>query len=257
MTAQIPSVLKSYFENGDKPTQGQFADLIDSSLNVVQPGGQSIISDISAGGSLAVAGNSTFAGTVLVSGAFTAPGFSVNASGQSTLSGNTSIAGTFSVTSSAQSNLSGNVIVSGNATIHNLVGVTNGSNAPSGIIGEYMESLVSAATSFGASGDFGVAATLNLTAGDWDTSFSLYATANGATCRTITGNISVASSSIGVNGISQNNNIGPTVNSDSFVSVDSYRVNVASSTALYANIQAFYTSGPPQYQARFCVRRRY
>lgn len=35
MAAQGRTTLKSYFETGDKPTESQFADLIDSSLNLV------------------------------------------------------------------------------------------------------------------------------------------------------------------------------------------------------------------------------
>lgn len=39
VAAKVPrTVLKSYFETGDKPTQAQFADLIDSALNLVDDG---------------------------------------------------------------------------------------------------------------------------------------------------------------------------------------------------------------------------
>lgn len=34
MSAQTKEILKSYFETGDKPTQAQFADLIDSCFNL-------------------------------------------------------------------------------------------------------------------------------------------------------------------------------------------------------------------------------
>jgi MYXO-CTERM domain-containing protein len=39
VAAKVPrTVLKSYFETGDKPTQAQFADVIDSALNLVDDG---------------------------------------------------------------------------------------------------------------------------------------------------------------------------------------------------------------------------
>lgn len=42
MTAQNPTTLKSYFETGDKPTQSQFSDLIDSGINVITSATQSV-----------------------------------------------------------------------------------------------------------------------------------------------------------------------------------------------------------------------
>lgn len=50
MTAQTPTVLKTYFEQGDTPSQAQFADLIDSYVNTVQTSAQIITSDVSAAG---------------------------------------------------------------------------------------------------------------------------------------------------------------------------------------------------------------
>lgn len=80
MTAQIPTVLKTYFETGDKPTQVQFGNLIDSYINTVQTAAQTIISDVSALGKVDVTGN-------------------------------------FTVKASSQANFTGNIIVSGNANI--------------------------------------------------------------------------------------------------------------------------------------------
>lgn len=181
MTAQIPSVLKSYFETNDRPTQGQFADLIDSCINVVQTGSQTIVSDVSALGTLSVAGNAAFGGTISVSGALASQGLSINASGQSTLSGNTTIGGTLSVanilsvTGSAQSNLSGNIIVSGNATFANLVGVTNGVAAPSGIVGEVISGSVLAGSAIALTNNAPSNVTsIALTAGDWDVAIQGY-----------------------------------------------------------------------------------
>lgn len=57
MTAQTRSVLYSYFEQGDRPTQSQFADTIDSFVSLTDTTAQVITSDISCGGSLHVSGN--------------------------------------------------------------------------------------------------------------------------------------------------------------------------------------------------------
>lgn len=57
MTALTPAVLKTYFETNDKPTQSQFADLIDSSINQVVSAAQRIQSDVSALGSLDLPNN--------------------------------------------------------------------------------------------------------------------------------------------------------------------------------------------------------
>lgn len=59
MTAQTRTTLKAYFEMGDKPTQGQFADTIDSYLSLIDPTAQSVVSDVSFGGAFSVSGKST------------------------------------------------------------------------------------------------------------------------------------------------------------------------------------------------------
>lgn len=52
MTAQTPTILKTYFETGDIPSQAQFGSLIDSYVNVAVSAAQTIQSDVSALGSL-------------------------------------------------------------------------------------------------------------------------------------------------------------------------------------------------------------
>lgn len=61
MTAQTPTVLKTYFETRDLPNQQQFADLIDSSVNVAITSAQSIA------GPLIVSANVSLGGNVTVS----------------------------------------------------------------------------------------------------------------------------------------------------------------------------------------------
>ena len=56
MAKQNRTTLKEYFETGDIPSQAQYADLIDSKLNLSETGTQT------------VAGNITVAGTISSSG---------------------------------------------------------------------------------------------------------------------------------------------------------------------------------------------
>lgn len=91
MTSQTRATLYTYFETGDFPTQQQFANLIDSCLNLSTTSGQSITSDISANnldingiltikgsavanftGNLAVGGNLTVSANSIVAGSQTA-----------------------------------------------------------------------------------------------------------------------------------------------------------------------------------------
>lgn len=66
MTAQTPTVLKTYFETGDAPTQAQFTNLIDSYINTVQTSSQQIASDVSALGILNLKGQLNAAASIVV-----------------------------------------------------------------------------------------------------------------------------------------------------------------------------------------------
>lgn len=74
MTAENPATLKSYFMTGDFPTEGQFANLIDSMLNVAASAGQT------------VAGPVTFSSPSIAFNAFTASGASILQAAIATLS---------------------------------------------------------------------------------------------------------------------------------------------------------------------------
>ena len=52
MTAVNRTTLYGFFQTGDLPTQAQFQDLIDSSLNLAETSAQSIISDVTVSGAL-------------------------------------------------------------------------------------------------------------------------------------------------------------------------------------------------------------
>lgn len=113
MTAVKRTTLYSYFLTGSRPTQQQFANLIDSTLNIVEVSGQAILSDVSALGSFAVSGafearsDALFRSNVNVSGSFSVNGaFSpatvsagtLNISGQSSFNGATTLASAKGIT---------------------------------------------------------------------------------------------------------------------------------------------------------------
>lgn len=79
MTAQTPTVLKTYFVTSAKPTQQQFANLIDSGINIVTSALQTITGGIYINSSAAIAQ------TLAVSGATSLK--SVSVSGNVTING--------------------------------------------------------------------------------------------------------------------------------------------------------------------------
>lgn len=118
MTAQNRTTLYTYFTTNAKPTQAQFANLIDSNLNIATASGQSIAGDVSAQGKFEVRGDFTVSGAATVSG-------------NTAITGNTSVGGTFSVSAtstfgqtvtlsnSANASISGNLSVTGPTTLAN------------------------------------------------------------------------------------------------------------------------------------------
>jgi len=132
MTSQPRSTLYAYFETGDIPTQGQFADLIDSPVMQVGTSAQTIQSPVSASArwefrsDISVSGRVS-AGSLNVTGTISAA--NINVTGTTSFA-NLTVPGTvsagvlvlssgFSVQGSSQANLSGNLVVSGVATFAN------------------------------------------------------------------------------------------------------------------------------------------
>lgn len=66
MTAQTRTQLYQYFLTNEKPTQAQFQNLIDSSLNIADASAQAIVSDVSCMGSLDVSGTFTVSGAAIL-----------------------------------------------------------------------------------------------------------------------------------------------------------------------------------------------
>ena len=85
MSEQNKKTLKRFFEQGDRPTQGQYANLIDSALNLTDSDKQGITSDIVVTGSGEFLG--PFTGSKAVFADLTFPG-SMTASGDISSSGN-------------------------------------------------------------------------------------------------------------------------------------------------------------------------
>lgn len=57
MTAQNKTTIKSYFETGDKPTQGQFGNMIDSYLGLAETVQQVVSGNVNFAGGISVSGN--------------------------------------------------------------------------------------------------------------------------------------------------------------------------------------------------------
>lgn len=108
MTAQTPTLLKTYFEAGDRPNQQQFADLIDSFINVVVGTSQNIAGNINVSGNVNIAGNLVVSAATSVQNLNVGGTLTVSAAstfGNLAIAGNGSVTGTFIV--SGVSNLAG------------------------------------------------------------------------------------------------------------------------------------------------------
>lgn len=223
MTTQTPAILKTYFETGDRPTQAQFADLIDSSVNQVATSAQIITSDVSALAKLDVGGN-------------------------------------FTVKASAQSNLSGNVIVSGALTpAIGIVGTQTNNNAASGYIGEYQVSTIARAAAISLTNQIPTNLTsLVLPAGDWDVWGTTSYLQDSSTTRAYMLNwISTVSASFTGSPISvtdTNPSNLPLAGVDDAYTIPMQRLSVAVPTTIYLSVQCGFgvstTKGYGQISAR-------
>lgn len=125
MTAQLRATLKAYFETGDKPSQTQFANTIDSFVSLLDTASQTITSP------LVVSGAATFSSTV---------------SAQSlTVLGATRLESTLAAVGAITA--SSDITVSGKATITGgIVGTTTNNNAAPGNVGEFLSATLLAAS---------------------------------------------------------------------------------------------------------------
>tara|TARA_Y100001963_G_scaffold96419_1_gene132772 strand:- start:329 stop:2911 length:2583 start_codon:yes stop_codon:yes gene_type:complete len=108
MAQKTRPTLKTYFEAGDRPTQGQYAHLIDSSLNLAETGVQAVTGSLIVSQSILVESHITASGNISASGTIYANDFkssggdvsgvnfhdNLNITGSLTASGNISASGT-------------------------------------------------------------------------------------------------------------------------------------------------------------------
>lgn len=188
MTARTPTVLKTFFETNDVPTQTQFGDLLDSYINAVQTSAQTIFSAVSALGTLDVpnggvtlgapTGGNKGIGTINVQNGLYLNGTlvtNISAGGSGTVIAATS--GQIAYYNANSNQVAGTSVlptlisIPAGKTIPqpNIVGVTDASNPAAGSLGE----LISATVTLGAA--IGLTSTvisditsIPLTAGDWD-----------------------------------------------------------------------------------------
>lgn len=156
----------------------------------------------------------------------------------------------------------------GTATISNLYtslrGVTDGSDACAGCLGEYIESVVADVNS-PTTGQYGDLTSISLTPGDWDVAVVAYLDRNGATytvdgafqigISTVSGNTN-AGTTLGDNILYFVNQTGSLSMSSSSSSVSNYRMNLTTTKTVYAKYRAEYTAGgPPRWSGRLSARR--
>lgn len=138
-------------------------------------------------------------------------------------------------------------------------GTATNDSAASGNIGEYIESLITSATSFPSSGQWGDGTSITLTAGDWDVTFTVLVEANGATVTswgfgisTTTGN----SSSGLVEGTTRGTSFVPTASIDSYGTMPNVRMSIAGSTIVYGKLLGSFSVATMRYKGcRLSARR--
>lgn len=247
MTAVNRPTLYGYFVTGSRPTQQQFANLIDSSLNLVETSAQEIVSDVSALGTLSVTGIAAFKSDVSVSGNLSVTGsFSPTSLMTSTLlvTGTTSAQDihatslSISGTTSAQNiNASGTLIATGTTTpVAGLVGKTDNSSAAIGIVGEIIEStvLVGAAVSITTDTTANITS-ISLTSGDWDVWGNVWsAPAGGTTTTALAMDISTTSATLSTrpNG-GASNGVGSAIAGNTMGVFGQKRLSLSSTTTVY------------------------
>lgn len=141
-----------------------------------------------------------------------------------------------------------------------ILGVGTNSDAASGFIGEYIESVISAATNLpGSSGNYGDGTSISLTAGDWDVSLIVAFSLNGAT---VSGDweagIGTAAGASGT-GLTYGNTlaagVAPATGILSTLVVPSVRKSLAGTTTIYAKVLGTFSIGTPQFRCRISARR--
>ena len=130
-----------------------------------------------------------------------------------------------------------------------IVGVTDGSDATAGNVGEYIFSNVGN-TAFPTSVNYGDLRSISLTAGDWDVSGTMVTTTNGSTLSQIELGISTTSGNSGTGLTSAVNDIAllfgvSHTGSFDFITLPPYRISISVPTTVYLKYNATYSVATP------------
>lgn len=150
-------------------------------------------------------------------------------------------------------------IVGANGPNGIIVGTNTNDNAASGIVGEYVESVVSGVL-FPATTVWGDLTSISLTAGDWDVTFNIFTVAGGAGPQNWSAGISTTpgNSTVGlVLGSNQFTNIPAPVNgvTAEYASIPNYRQSFSTTTTVYAKISNVTTGVSQTGSGRLSARR--
>lgn len=141
-----------------------------------------------------------------------------------------------------------------------IAGVTDGSDAAAGKVGEYMVSTVSAYTNTGADLVYFDCTSLSLTAGDWDVQGTVSYNLNGAT---VSGLWEVGITSTTGNSSAGENDtlnwvgspVNPTGSENLYITSPQVRVSINSTTTYYLKGIAHFSAGQPRYKCTMRARR--
>lgn len=138
-----------------------------------------------------------------------------------------------------------------------ILGLTSGTNAAAGIVGEFVSSFAST-TSAGSTGQYKDLTSISLTAGDWDVCISGEGVLNTSTTTEMAVGISITpgNSSTGLASGDNFNDIGLPISTDNTgFSIPLVRQNLTTTTTVYFKIYAVYSLGTPQFRGRISARR--
>ena len=176
MAKQIKATLKGYFETGKVPSQAQYADLIDSNLNLLDTTTQTIVSPVNFTSSeINLTGNLTASGNISSSGVLTAEGLVI--SDDAVIIDTLTVGGIFQ---SNGINLDGNITASGHISGSIIEGQTLTADvflsAPSASITNLVTTNITASGNISASGtgSFGELEVTGNTTVDGDVFISQY-----------------------------------------------------------------------------------
>ena len=200
----------------------------------------------------------TLTGTVTTSGSLTLGG---TLSGTASLNINGTVGAT-TATTGAFTTITASSTITPSSTA-GIVGTTTNNNANAGSVGEYVSSYISTYANYPATGVFGDATSISLTAGDWDISYVIFCTNGGSS------NWSEVISWIGTasgnntTGLQGGDNACDTAFARSIVSmpgfnqsIPAWRASIASTTTYYLKVYADYNLGSaPLYKCRISGRR--